>query len=188
MGYDVPAGRRDGRISRDSDALSNLPPPTADLDLLTQIFAGKGLTQQDMVTLSGAHTIGRSHCTSIASRLYNFNSRVSQDPSLDTSYGVQLKQQCSKGSSDTTSVVPMDPSGPTTLDVGYYNGVLTNRGLFTSDQALLSASSTTNQVNQYSANPNLWQQDFANSMVKMGQIGILTGDQGEIRANCRVIN
>jgi peroxidase len=51
--YDVPSGRRDGRISRASEALSNLPPPFADVNTLTRMFANKGLSQDDMVTLSG---------------------------------------------------------------------------------------------------------------------------------------
>lgn len=53
VGYDVPAGRRDGRISLASDTRTNLPPPTFNLDQLTQLFSNKGLTQEEMVTLSG---------------------------------------------------------------------------------------------------------------------------------------
>ncbi|KAL8139723.1 hypothetical protein V2J09_005744 [Rumex salicifolius] len=188
IGYDVPAGRRDGRISKDSEAFANLPPPFGDLKLLTQIFGGKGLTQEDMVVLSGAHTIGRSHCTSVTSRLYNFSANAAQDPSLDSTYGARLRQQCPYMSNDNTSVVPMDPPSPNMLDVSYYKGIMTNRGLLTSDQTLMSSTNTTSQVKQYANNPYLWQQKFANAMVKMGQIGVLTGNAGEIRANCRVIN
>lgn len=53
LGYDVPAGRRDGRVSLSTEALSNLPPPTLNVNQLTQAFANKGLTQEEMVTLSG---------------------------------------------------------------------------------------------------------------------------------------
>jgi Peroxidase len=49
----VPSGRRDGNISKASDALSNLPPPFADVNTLTRMFGNKGLSQDDMVTLSG---------------------------------------------------------------------------------------------------------------------------------------
>lgn len=36
-----------------SEALQNLPPPFGDVNKITQMFANKGLTQDDMVTLSG---------------------------------------------------------------------------------------------------------------------------------------
>ena len=54
LGYEVPAGRRDGRISLVSETFTNLPPPTLNVDRLTQAFAKKGcFTQEEMVTLTG---------------------------------------------------------------------------------------------------------------------------------------
>lgn len=106
--YEVPSGRRDGNVSFIAETIS-LPPPMFNVDQLTQSFQNQGLTQDDMVTLSGilafstgqshfmhcrqswwnfflctgAHTIGHLHCTSFRNRLYSFNSTVSQDPSLN---------------------------------------------------------------------------------------------------------
>jgi peroxidase len=53
LGYDVPAGRRDGKISLASDTRTELPPPTFNVNQLTPLFARTGLTQEEMVTLSG---------------------------------------------------------------------------------------------------------------------------------------
>lgn len=188
LGYDVPAGRRDGRLSLASEANTNLPSPASNVNQLTQIFGNKGLTQEEMVTLSGAHTIGRAHCTSFSARLYSFNTTTNQDPTLDSQYASQLKQKCPQGSTNTNLVVPMDPSSPNVMDVGYYNDILANRGLFTSDQTLLTNSGTANQVNQNAMNTFVWGSKFAAAMVKMGQIGVLTGGAGEVRLNCRKIN
>ncbi|XP_020687124.2 peroxidase 5-like [Dendrobium catenatum] len=185
--YQVPAGRKDGRISQATETIS-LPPPTSNLSQLTQMFANKGLNQGEMVTLSGAHTIGRSHCSSFSKRLYNFNTTVSQDPSLDPAYATQLKQQCPNSSVSANLTVPMDPRTPNLLDTSYYSGILANRGLFTSDQTLLSNASTAALVQQNARNWWLFQSKFAAAIIKMGQIDVLTGSQGEIRANCRRIN
>ncbi|KAK4836539.1 hypothetical protein QYF36_024465 [Acer negundo] len=188
LGYDVPAGRRDGRVSLASESNTNLPPPTLTVNQLTQFFANKGLTQEEMVTLSGAHTIGRSHCNSFSDRLYKFNGTTSQDPSLNPMYAAQLMKQCPQGNTNPNLVVPMNPASPSITDVGYYNDILKNRGLFTSDQTLLTDTATASQVNQNAMNPMFWRNKFAASMVKMGQLSVLTGNAGEIRANCRIIN
>ncbi|GJU80097.1 ribonuclease H-like domain-containing protein [Tanacetum coccineum] len=101
---------------------------------------------------------------------------------------VRLKQQCPKGSNNVNLVVPMNPSSPAISDTGYYVDVLNNKGLFTSDQSLLTSKSTANQVHQNAKDPYLWKSKFTKAMVKMGKNGVLTGSQGEIRKNCRVIN
>ncbi|CAI0453212.1 unnamed protein product [Linum tenue] len=167
LGYDVPSGRRDGTTSLSSEASSNLPPPTSNVGQLTQIFANKGLSQAEMVTLSGGHTI---------------------DPTLDAAYATALKQQCPQGNSNANLVVPMDAISPAVLDEGYYVDVFSNRGMFTSDQTLMTNAATAAQVGQNAGNRMLWSAKFAAAMVKMGQIGVLTGSSGEIRANCRVVN
>ncbi|KAM0950195.1 putative peroxidase [Dioscorea sansibarensis] len=186
--YSVPSGRRDGRVSLASEALSNLPPPTLNLAQLTQSFASKGLTQDEMITLVGAHTIGRSHCNAFTNRLYNFNSTGRQDPSLDSTYAAQLKRSCPNNSSSANLVVPLDPVSPNIFDTNYYKLVLANRGLFTSDQSLISTPATAAKVRAYANNANLFQRKFSAAMVKMGKIGVLTGKQGEIRSVCNKIN
>ncbi|XP_021725699.1 peroxidase 5-like [Chenopodium quinoa] len=186
--YDVPSGRRDGRVSLASEVLQNVPGFTFNVTQLTQSFANKNLTQEEMVTLSGAHTIGRSHCTSFNNRLFNFSGTNGPDPTLDSKYAGQLQQQCPQGSTNSSMVVPMDPRSPFISDVNYYQDVLANKGLFTSDQTLLTDSNTANEVNQNARNQFLWMRKFAAAMVNMGQIEVLTGTNGEIRANCRVIN
>lgn len=189
LSWDVPAGRKDGNISLASDIPANLPAPTFSVTQLTQSFAAKGLSQDDMVTLSGAHTIGVSHCTSFVSRLYNFNGNNTTDPSLDPIYAQILKQSCPQGSpSNANTTVVMDPQTPLILDNFYY-AVIANRGLFTSDATLLTDPNTKSSV---TANSGLnlvgWQTKFAAAMIKMGDISVLTGNQGGVRANCRVAN
>ena len=51
--WEVPLGRRDGTVSIDSDSLDALPPPTANITELTQLFAAVNLDIKDLVVLSG---------------------------------------------------------------------------------------------------------------------------------------
>eukprot|EP00253_Pinus_taeda_P029491 PITA_29491 len=191
LGWDVPAGRRDGIISLASEVATNIPAPTFNVSQLTQRFASKGLSQKDMVILSGAHSIGVSHCTSFVTRLYNFSTTIPTDPSLDPKYAALLKEKCPQGSpSNNITTVFMDIITPETLDNLYYDGLLNKHGLFTSDAALLTDPNTATVVDASAGSYNLrtWQQNFAAAMVNMGMIIELTGNEGQIRRKCSVIN
>ena len=52
LSWQVPTGRRDGRVSQASD-VNNLPGPGDSVDVQKKKFAAKGLTAQDLVTLVG---------------------------------------------------------------------------------------------------------------------------------------
>ncbi|XP_059074924.1 peroxidase 5-like [Cryptomeria japonica] len=184
----VEGGRRDGRISRESEVTDNIPSPSFDVSRLTQFFASKQLSQEDMVTLSGAHSIGVSHCSSFTGdRLYNFSGRGGQDPSMDSKYALQLKAKCPTSASSDI-VVPLDPLTPTKLDAKYFVDLQEKRGLLKSDQTLMSNDATYRQVNINAKYPTIWRINFGRAMVKMGAIDVSTGSQGEIRKQCRVPN
>ncbi|XP_031254547.1 peroxidase 27-like [Pistacia vera] len=184
--WDVPTGRRDGRISNGSETTS-LPPFFANITLLKQMFAAKGLNEKDLVVLSGGHTIGTSHCSSFSNRLYNFTGKGDTDPSLDLNYIVHLKRKCKPG--DTTTLVEMDPGSFKTFDEDYYTLVNKRRGLFESDAALLNDNETRAYVKlQAATHGSNFAKDFAVSMIKMGKIGVLTGTTGEIRKHCAFVN
>jgi peroxidase len=50
--WEVPLGRRDGTVSMSNDT-DALPPPTANITELTQLFAAVNLDIKDLVVLSG---------------------------------------------------------------------------------------------------------------------------------------
>ncbi|KAI3409548.1 tRNA:m(4)X modification enzyme TRM13 [Psidium guajava] len=190
MYYDVPAGRRDGRISRLPEVTQNLPPPSFNAQQLIANFAKKGLWADEMVTLSGAHSIGVSHCSSFSSRLYAFNSTLAQDPTLDPAYATILKRKCPPPSKATQAdpTVLLDSITADALDNKYYLQLSKLRGLLTSDQTLYTSPSTSKMVGNNAKNGFAWSAKFAKAMVKMGSIDVLTGKQGEIRKLCSVVN
>lgn len=55
--WQVPTGRRDGRVSKLQDALNNLPAPTFGISALKSAFAAKGLSVKDLVVLSGTRPV-----------------------------------------------------------------------------------------------------------------------------------
>ncbi|KAK1277253.1 Peroxidase 5 [Acorus gramineus] len=189
--YQVPSGRRDGRVSLAPEVLENLPPPTFNADQLKARFLEKGLSAEEMVTLSGAHSIGVSHCSSFNTRLYNFhNVTHAQDPSMDPSFAAYLKTRCPPPSMDdgVDPIAPLDFATPYRLDNKYYKNLKRNRGLLTSDQTLMSDRSTANMVNNNARHGSYWAAKFGEAMVRMGSIDVLTGSQGEIRKRCGVVN
>ncbi|KDP34818.1 hypothetical protein JCGZ_11180 [Jatropha curcas] len=188
INYAVPAGRRDGRISNVDEVAQNLPPPTFNAEQLSQNFARKGMSVDEMVTLSGAHSIGISHCSSFSNRLYSFNATHAQDLSMDSTYAAFLKTRCpNDGGSSSDPTVALDPT-PNQMDNRYYMELKKNRGLLTSDQTLMNSPSTQNIVMNNARNSRLWAAKFAKAMVHMGSLDVLTGTQGEIRKQCNVIN
>lgn len=183
IGYAVPAGRRDGRISREDEVKNNLPAPTLDAQKLKDNFARKGLSLDEMVTLSGAHSIGIAHCSSFSDRLDKSNS------TLDPTFAAQLRTRCPPTTeSEWDPTVPLDISTPNCLDNKYYKNLEHHRGLLTSDQTLFTSSSTAQMVKNNAWHHSMWAKKFAKAMVHMGSIEVLTGARGEIRKKCMFVN
>ena len=57
--YDIPKGRKDGRRSKIEDTI-NLPFPTFNASELIGVFGQRGFSAQDMVALSGKHSLSSS--------------------------------------------------------------------------------------------------------------------------------
>ncbi|CAH8251227.1 unnamed protein product [Arabidopsis lyrata] len=182
--WPVPLGRRDGRISKLTDALQNLPSPFADIKTLKKNFADKGLNAKDLVVLSGGHTIGISSCALVNTRIYNFTGKGDFDPSMNPSYVRALKKKCSP--TDFKSVLEMDPGSAKKFDPHYFTAVAQKKGLFISDSTLLDDLETKLYVQ--TANEVTFNKDFSDSMVKLGKVQILTGKNGEIRKRCAFPN
>ncbi|KAL2608383.1 hypothetical protein R1flu_026956 [Riccia fluitans] len=176
-------GRRDGIISRSADTLTELPAPFDKFPTLVAAFKKKGLSQNDVVILSGAHTIGRAKCGIITQRIWNFNGTGKADPAIDPAYVTTLRSQCPQNAPGNR--INMDMTTPTILDVNYYRDVNNGRGLFESDNSL-RASPGASLLNQFTQNPQTFAPSFVNSMRRMGNIGVLTGKKGKIRTVCSV--
>ncbi|KAL3615744.1 NAD(+) salvage pathway protein [Castilleja foliolosa] len=179
--WSVPLGRRDSINASLTAANIQLPAPTLNLSGLITTFSNKGFTVQELVALSGAHTIGQARCTSFRTRLYN-------ETNIRASYAATLRAGCPRtGPTGDNNLFGLD-SNPTAFNNRYFRNLINLRGLLHSDQQLFNNGSTDAQVRAYSANSASFFTDFATAMIKMSNLSPLTGSNGQIRTNCSRIN
>ncbi|KQJ89434.1 peroxidase 4 [Brachypodium distachyon] len=180
--WKVKMGRRDSTTASFNGAENDIPPPTSGLANLTRLFAAKGLSQKDMVALSGAHTIGLARCTNFRDHIYN-------DTDIDAGFAGTLQQRCPRatGSGDN-NLAPLDLQTPNVFENAYYKNLVAKKSLLHSDQELFNGGAADAQVREYVGSQSAFFADFVEGMVKMGDVTPLTGSNGQIRKNCRRVN
>ncbi|KAJ3672847.1 hypothetical protein LUZ60_006221 [Juncus effusus] len=187
--WKVTYGRRDSLTAYPDEAEAKLPGANEDLSILKYKFSAVGLSEADLVALSGAHTFGRAQCKSITERLYNYHGGSGYDPSLSYITLYILQQRCPLYG-DETVLNDLDHTTPDYFDNKYYTNLQAGEGLLYSDQELLSTygSSTASIVNDFASSQDKFFESFVESIIKMGEISPLTGSDGEIRKVCRKVN
>lgn len=176
-------------ISNVTEAQNQIPGPFDNFTTLLTDFNNQGLDATDLVLLSGAHTIGLSHCPAVSPRLYNSSGPGGVDPTLDSEYAANLKVNKCKTANDNTTKLEMDPGSRNTFDLSYYTLLTKRRGLFRSDAALTTNSTSLALINQLLSSPiTFFYGEFAKSMEKMGRINVKVGTEGEIRKQCAFVN
>eukprot|EP01018_Ginkgo_biloba_P007315 Gb_00859 [translate_table: standard] len=187
--WPVQMGRRDSLTASKVTANNNIPAPSSNVATLISKFQNVGLTDEDMVTLSGAHTIGKARCSTFNNRLLNQAGTGSPDPTLQKEFLTSLQQLCLERVNNNNTVTVLDLETPLTFDNQYYQNLASGEGLLNSDQVLFSSGGNTKQlVEYYIQNQEAFFDNFKTSMIRMGNIQPLTGTDGEIRRNCRFIN
>ncbi|KAK9270841.1 hypothetical protein L1049_026427 [Liquidambar formosana] len=179
--WSVPKGRKDGRISKASDT-RQLPAPTFNISQLQQSFSQRGLSMEDLVALSGGHTLGFSHCSSFQNRIHNFNATLDIDPTMHPSFAASLRSVCPAHNKVKNAGATLDSSS-TTFDNTYYKLLLQGKSIFSSDQALLTTPKTKRLVSSFGNSQKEFEKAFVKSMIKMSSI---TGGQ-EVRLDCKVV-
>jgi peroxidase len=180
--YPVPLGRRDGLAPAELQTIFDaLPAPSSNVTTLLSFLAKINLDVDDLVALSGAHTLGIAHCASFEERLFPQN-----DVTMNKFFAGQLRLTCPALNTDNTTV--NDIRTPNLFDNKYYVDLLNREGLFTSDQDLHTDARTKPTVTRFAVDQAAFFDQFVFSVVKMGQINVLTGNQGQIRTDCSAPN
>ncbi|XP_028796359.1 peroxidase 51-like [Neltuma alba] len=185
--YVVELGRYDGLESKASSVNGRLPRPDFNLNQLNSLFASNGLTQTEMIALSGAHTLGFSHCSRFANRIYHYSRKMPVDPTLDARYAADLRSMCPRNV-DPRIAITMDPATPQAFDHQYYKNLQQGKGLFTSDQVLFTDPRSRPAVNAFASSAHTFQQNFIAAITKLGRVGIKNARNGNIRTDCSVLH
>ncbi|KAK4724667.1 hypothetical protein R3W88_027446 [Solanum pinnatisectum] len=167
--WEVELGRRDSTTASRTTANNDIPTPLM-----------QGLDEEDLVALSGAHTLGFAQCSTFRNRIY------SETNNIDSTFASQRQANCPRSGGDS-NLASLDPT-PALFDSKYFSNLVSKKGLLHFDQALFSGGETDELVKTYSTNLRTFSKDFAKSMIKMGNIKPLTGNQGQIRVDCRTVN
>lgn len=136
----------------------------------------------------GGHTIGFAQCFTFKGRLFDFQGSGKPDPELDNVLLSKLQSTCPNEDASNTNLAPLDATSTSMFDNEYYRNLVYNTGLLQSDQALIGDRRTAPMVYYYSNNQFSFYNDFAASMVKLSNVGVLTGIQGQIRKHCGSVN
>ncbi|KAM7257916.1 hypothetical protein ACFE04_013657 [Oxalis oulophora] len=182
--WDVPQGRKDGRSSKSSDT-KQLPAPTFNISQLQKSFSQRGLSMDDLVALSGGHTLGFAHCSSFQNRIHKFNKTVDIDPKMNPSFAGKLRNICRLHNKANYAGTTLD-STTSAFDNSYYKLLINGKSVLTSDQALLNTPKTNALVSKFASSQDDFFKNFAQAMIKMSSINFGSGQ--EIRHNCRMIN
>lgn len=133
----------------------------------------------------GSHSVGRVHCVNLVHRIY-----PTVDPTMDPDYAEYLKGRCPSPDPDPRAVLYArnDRETPMILDNYYYKNLLGHKGLLMVDQQLTSDPLTSPYVEKMAADNGYFHDQFSRAVVLLSENNPLTGDQGEIRKDCRYVN
>ncbi|WOL12146.1 peroxidase 65 [Canna indica] len=185
--YRVRLGRKDAVASSVASVQGNLPGANMTADQLISLFAKKKFTVQDLVVLSGAHTVGFSHCGEFARRIYGYKNG-GHDPGLNPRFALALQKACANYQKDPTIAAFNDIMTPGKFDNMYFQNLLRGLGLLESDTVLVTDKRTKPLVELYAANQTAFFHDFARAMEKLSVFGVKTGRKGEVRRRCTEFN
>ncbi|KAF8411429.1 hypothetical protein HHK36_003978 [Tetracentron sinense] len=183
--WEVKLGRKDSLTASQEDSNNIMPSPRANASYLIDLFSKFNLSIQDLVALSGSHSIGNGRCFSIVFRLYNQSGTGRPDPAMEPRYREMLNRLCPvDGDGNVTGYLDATPQK---FDNQYFKDLVSGRGFLNSDQTLFSSEARTREfVERFSRDEDAFFAAFIEGMVKMGDLQ--SGRPGEIRRNCRVVN
>ncbi|GLJ51749.1 hypothetical protein SUGI_1099790 [Cryptomeria japonica] len=182
---ELKTGRRDSKKSSAAVVDEYIPLHNDSASTVLSRFDSIGIDAEGVVALLGAHTVGRTHCGNLVHRLY-----PKVDPTLNPEYAVYLKGRCPTTNPDPEAVVYArnDRGTPMKFDNSYYKNLMKNKGLLVVDQQLLLDPRTSPYVEKMAQDNQYFFSQFSRALTILSENNPLTGNNGEIRKDCRFVN
>ncbi|KAJ7948950.1 Peroxidase [Quillaja saponaria] len=205
--YPVLTGRKDSPQSFYEEALAEIPRPDDNITRTLHLFSLRGFNERETVSLLGGHNIGKIGCEFIQQRLYNFQGTGQPEPDIPPDFLNEMRLNCPPSRNNSIDEFPASNisrrmsessigmsylqalsssvSSGASFDTHYYFSLLRGRGLLFADQQLMAERKTAKLVSAYASDDgSTFRMDFARVMLKMSNLDVLTGSQGEVRLNC----
>ncbi|XP_052142289.1 peroxidase 31-like [Oryza glaberrima] len=187
--YPISFGRKDSLTSSPTAPDKEMPQSNFTMDQVIKLFQDKGFTVQEMVALSGGHTLGFSHCKEFAQRIYDYQGKPGNvDPTMNPVLSKGLQTACKEYLKDPTIAAFNDVMTPGKFDNMYFVNLERGLGLLATDEEMWSDKRTQPFVKLYASNPTAFFDDFSRAIDKLSLFGVKTGAAGEIRRRCDTYN
>lgn len=94
-----------------------MPSPRANATMLIHLFTKYKLSVQDLVALSGSHSIGKARCFSVVFRLYNQSGSGQPDPEMDPWFRLELDRLCPQGGTEMWQEIWTGPQNNSIISI-----------------------------------------------------------------------
>ncbi|KAG5002960.1 hypothetical protein AAZX31_10G048600 [Glycine max] len=182
---EMKTGRKDSKESYATEVEALIPNHNDSMSSVLSRFQAIGIDVEATVALLGAHSVGRVHCKNLVHRLY-----PTVDSTLNPAHAEYLKRRCPTPNPDPKAVLYSrnDLKTPMIIDNNYYKNILQHKGLLIVDEELATDPITAPYVQKMANDNDYFNQQFSRAILLLSETNPLTGDEGEIRKDCRYLN
>ena len=137
--------------------------------------------------VAGGHTIGSAHCGTFRERFRPDanGSMVPVDGTMNAEYATELMRACAASGS---AAVGCDDGSAAAFDNRYFSNLLDGRGLLRTDAVLVQNATTRARVAAFAQSQDSFFGSWAGSFVRLTNLGVKTGSDGEVRRLCSSVN